>query len=114
MGTISTELLDQKRDARGRHMRTRQERESLLKVYEESGLPQLAFAKREGIKYTTFVSWVQAAKKQRAEGPVKFTQLTLPSPLKTQSVLEVHLPDGSIIRGADAGQIGELIRLLRC
>ena len=95
-------------------MRTRQEREVLLKAYEQSGLPQLAFARREGIKYTTFVSWVQAAKKRRAQGPVKFTQVTLPSPLRTESVLEVRLPDGSIVRGADAVQVGELIRLLRC
>ena len=114
MTTLSTEVLDQTRDARGRQVRTAREREEYLNAYRASGLSQMAFAKREGIKYMTFVSWVQAAKRQEAvDGPVKFTQVTLPAAAK-ESILEVRLPDGSVIRGDSASQVGELIRLLRC
>ena len=59
MGTIATELIEPKRDERGRRMTATAERAALVRAYEESGLTQKAFVEREGVKYTTFVSWVQ-------------------------------------------------------
>jgi hypothetical protein len=112
MTTLSAELIEEKRDARGRQVRSKEEREGYLVAFAQSGLSQQAFAKREGIKYMTFVSWVQAAK-QRKSDVVQFTQVTLPAKAP-DSVIEVRLPDGSVIRGGDAAQLGELIRLIRC
>ena len=49
MATIATELIETKRDERGRQMRSAEERESLLQAYRESGLTQQAFAAQQGI-----------------------------------------------------------------
>jgi hypothetical protein len=59
MGTIATEVIERKRDERGRKITPRGEREVLVRAYQQSGLTQKAFAQREGIKFATFVSWVQ-------------------------------------------------------
>jgi transposase-like protein len=61
MMTITTELVETgaKRDGRGRRIATQEEREALIAQYRESGLTQKAFAEREGIKFSTFTSWVQ-------------------------------------------------------
>ena len=63
MATIATELLEAKRDERGRRITPAAEREALVRAYPESGLTQKAFAKKEGVKYSTFVSWVQAQRR---------------------------------------------------
>jgi hypothetical protein len=57
MAIIATELIETKRDERGRRITPAAERETLVRAYEESGLTQKAFARQEGVKYTTFVSW---------------------------------------------------------
>ena len=57
MGTTITEWVDtgEKRDERGRRMVPAKERALLIEAYGKSGLTQRAFAKREGIKYFTFI-----------------------------------------------------------
>lgn len=62
MAIIATELIRTKQDERGRRITPAAEREELVRAYRESGLTQKAFADREGIKYPTFVSWLQARK----------------------------------------------------
>ncbi len=54
-----TELLETKRDERGRRITPAAEREAVRQAYEQSGLTQKAFARREGIKYPTLISWLQ-------------------------------------------------------
>ncbi len=56
MATIATELLEAKQDERGRRITPAAEREALVRAYPESGLTQKAFAKKEGVKYSAFVS----------------------------------------------------------
>lgn len=110
MGTIATELIEPKRDEQGRKITPRAEREALVRVYEESGLMQKAFAQRERIKYPTFVSWQDC--RRRATSPqVGFAELTLP---RTASPLEVQLPDGTMIRGGRAEEVARLLHLIRC
>jgi transposase-like protein len=65
MVTIDTELIEKKRDERGRRITPRSEREALVRAYEQSGLTQKAFAQREGIKFPTFVSWLQELRRKR-------------------------------------------------
>ena len=112
MVTIETELIETKRDERGRQMRAASERKALVEAYQSSGLTQRAFAEREGIKYTTFVAWVQEAKRAAPKRSGGFTELTLPG--RTGAPLEVQLADGTLVRGGSAEEIARLIQLIRC
>jgi len=111
MATIATELIETKRDERGRRMTRAAERETLVQAYEESGLTQKAFAKQEGVNYTTFVSWVQESRRGRRGPKVKFTELRLPG---AAAPLEVQLADGTMIRGSNVEAVAQLLRLVRC
>ena len=51
--------MERTRDAKGRRKFGKAERERLLSEYDASGLTQAAFARREGIKYMAFVTWLQ-------------------------------------------------------
>lgn len=114
MATIATELIESKRDERGRRITPAAEREALVRAYRESGLTQKAFAGREGVKYSTFVSWVQDAK--RAMGPVapKFAEVSVAGrPLG--AAIEIALADGTVVRGADLESLVMVAtRLRRC
>jgi len=112
MATTTTELIEETRDARGRKMRTAQERDAYVQAYRTSGLTQKAFAKREGINYTTFVTWVTAAARATASG-AKFTEVALPLPTRG-ATLEVCFADGTVVRGENAQQVATLVRLLKC
>ena len=106
-----TELVELKRDERGRRITPEAEREAVVRAYEQSGLTQKAFARREGIKYPTLVSWLQRRRRKEtaAVGPT-FAEFTLPGP----SGLEVRWPDGVVIRGASVEDVAKLLRLVRC
>lgn len=112
MATIETELIETKRDERGRRIRTANERKALVKAYQSSGLTQRAFAEREGIKYTTFVAWVQDAKRAEPKTSGGFTELALPG--RPVAPLEVQLADGTLVRGGNAEEVARLIQLIRC
>jgi len=114
MGTIAMELLETKRDERGRRITPAAEREALVRAYTESGLTQKAFAKKEGIKYPTFVSWVQEQRRGKAKPKVGFAELTLPRAVAGAAPLEVQLADGTIIRGSHVEEVARLLQLIRC
>jgi transposase-like protein len=62
MGAIVAEVIDTgKRDARGRRRVPPAQRLDYVQSYRESGLSKTAFAKREGLRYSTFCHWVQKA-----------------------------------------------------
>lgn len=60
MDDIETELVEdgRRRDTRGRKLVSTEERERLLAAYQESGLRQRAFARRERINDHTLVGWL--------------------------------------------------------
>ena len=112
MTSITTELIETgaKRDGRGRRIATAEEREGLIAQYRGSGLTQRAFAEREGIKFSTFTSWIQGRRQAGRPGrKVRFAELPAPA----LSGLAVQLPDGTVIRGASAQEVAELVRALR-
>ncbi len=133
MATITTtELIDtgEKRDTLGRRHTSLVRRAELLAEYRQSGLTQTAFAKREGLRYSTFCTWAQAerqrgklpvvpaGRKRRrgAEAPaVRFVEACLPGPRPALAVpgLEVRLPDGTVLRGGSAVELAALLRALR-
>jgi transposase-like protein len=112
MVTIETELIETKKDGRGRRITTKAEREAMVRSYWQSGLTQRAFAEREGIKYVTFTSWVQELRERKpAIKPLCFAEVQMPA---ARGGLEVMLPNGTVVRGATAAEVAELVRLLRC
>ena len=115
MVTIATELMEKKRDERGRKITPRSEREAVVRTYEQSGLTQKAFAQREGIKFATFVSWVRELRRRETQPKVSFTELTTSAmAIAPAAALEVQLPDGTIVRGGNAEELARLLRLVRC
>lgn len=126
----TTELIEtgEKHAVLGRRRTPRERREELLAAHPESGLTQMAFAKREGIRYSTFCTWAQAerrngglppapaGRKRRRAGrapAVRFAEVSLASVPAPVAGLEVQLPDGTVLRGASAVERAALVRALR-
>ena len=130
--TATMELVEtgEKRDMLGRRRTPLARRAELLAEYRQSGLTQTAFAKREGIRYSTFCTWAQAEReagrlpvaqagrhrgRSRAPQPtVRFAEvkLGLPAALPVPG-LEVRLPDGTLLRGGQAAELAKLVQALR-
>jgi len=118
--TVALVETGEKRDRLGRKITPRDRREELVAGWRESGLTQAAFARREGVIYSSFVTWVQAARLRSvqarpAAAPVRFVEARLPTPTLSPSAfaLCVRLPDGTELRGQQAGDLVELLRALR-
>ena len=132
MGTmVTTELVEDgtKRDRIGRRHLSAERRLALLAQFRQSGLTREAFARREGLRYTTFCGWVQQAAREagagiaparRAKPPeggprpaprIAFAQVALPA--SAAPGLEVRLPDGTTLRGGHVGELAALVRALR-
>jgi transposase-like protein len=122
----TAELVDDelKRDTRGRRIAEPGRRAEIVAGYPSSGLTQKAYARREGVNYHTFVSWLGQSRRPaalpgprsepRAPAP-RFAQLTWPpttSTAPTASRLEVVLPDGITLRGDDPAALLILLRAL--
>ena len=115
MDTITTEVVDtgEKRDRRGRRIAREQERANWIEEYERSGLTQRAFAEREGIRFFTFTAWLKRHRQRRAK--TSFAEVAMARPRLPGAALEVGLPDGVVVRGADIEQLVSLVeRLRRC
>ena len=133
MGAIETELLEtgEKRGPRGQVFRLAEQRMKFVRVYQSSGLTMAAFARREGLKYSTFAGWVLKAGAsggarrepsvgERGRPPaatVRFAEVRLPQSLAGAPTgepgLEVRLPDGVIARGVNVAELAALVRALR-
>lgn len=129
--TASTELVEtgEKRDTLGRRHTPAERRAELLAAYRQSGLTQSAFARREGIRYSTFCTWVQAereaghlpvapagrkGRRPTPPGSVRFAEVQLPPMVApVASGLEVRLPDGTLLRGGNAAELATLVRALK-
>ena len=113
MASITTELVETgaKRDGRGRRIATPAERVALIAQYRDSGLTQRAFAEREGIKFSTFTSWVQGRRFAGRPGrKVHFAEVPMMTPPGLNG-LTVQLPDGVVVRGANVSEVAALVAI---
>ena len=119
--TLTTELVEtgEKRDRIGRKITPGPRRAELVAAWQGSGLTQAEFARREGIIYSSFAAWVQAARragKRRRRGlpAVRFVEAKLPvvGPV-SGATLEVRLPDGTLLRGGSAAELAKLMQALK-
>jgi len=116
MKTVTAELEDVsgKADAKGRRLVTAERKAELLPKYEASGLTQKVFAKQEGVKYCTFLSWL--GKKRRKSVPTRppFLEVGLPVS-KMTGCLELVLANDVVVRGLSMEQLLELLgKVPRC
>jgi transposase-like protein len=118
METTLTEVItpERTRDGRGHRLYTDGRRDELIAAYQASGLTQVAFAQREGIKYSTFTAWLQG-RRRAAQGtsgaptaPLRFLEASAPPDWRG---LEIILPDGTRVRGASAREVAEVAQALR-
>lgn len=75
-----------------------------------------AFARREGLRYPTFASWVKKGgggevAKVSVRKP-RFAEVRLPRREPEASGLSVTLPDGVVLHGADPEALAALARAL--
>jgi hypothetical protein len=75
------------------------------------------FAQREGLKYSTFTSWLhglRGAPRPSAgattTAPVRFVEASIPA---MSGGLEVTLPDGTKVRGTSAREVAAVVQALR-
>jgi transposase-like protein len=118
MVTTTTELIDtgEMRDLRGRRISRVERRAEAVAAWRDSGLTMAAFARREGLAYSTFAGWVlKAARKRPAAKRPRFAEVRVGPVLApaTTSLLEVCLPDGTMVRGASAPDLAALVKALR-
>ncbi|PTX94443.1 hypothetical protein [Opitutus sp. ER46] len=106
----------EKRDGRGRRITPPGRRDELVAAWRQSGMTLTAFARREGVNYTTFCSWVQQREREAGAAPgdkVRFAEVQVSAAASSEAVVEVRLADGTVVRGARAGEVVAVVRALR-
>jgi transposase-like protein len=113
METIHAEIEQEgeRRDRRGRRLASPERWRELVAEYEGSGLTQGEFARRQGIKYPTFVAWLGRIRRGAGLAAPRFAEVRLAA--APPAALEVALPCGSVVRGSDPAAVAALVRALR-
>ena len=104
---MELEVLEQKRDRRGRMVHDPEERERLLAEYDASDLTQIKFAKSRGINYSTFTGWLKA---RRNKAKASAFEEAVIEPTASMGV-ELQLPNGIVLRSSAASP--ELVSLAK-
>ncbi len=126
---MSAELVElgESRDGIGRVRVPAGRRQELVAAFRRSGLTRRKFARQEGVRYTTFCTWVQRAERTRemdsarpakrpvvpGVGPKPMRFVEVAQPAGVRSGLEVRLADGTTVRGARVAELAALVRALR-
>ena len=86
-------------------------RTQLLAAFDRSGLSAAAFARQQGIGYTTFCGWRHRRAKTKAS-PV-FVEVELPGPVAAVELL-IEVGTHTRLRISSAGQVELAARFLHC
>ena len=107
-------------DEAGRVIVPRQRREAILDDYERSGMTGAQYARHVGVKYPTFMNWVQARRRERCRMMENGRVAAGSSPWIEAVVeggdsggLEVELCGEVRIRIGDRGRVGLAVEVLR-
>jgi transposase-like protein len=102
-------------DTQGRLRASREQRRVILAEFERSGLSAAQFARRTGLKYSTFVGWVQRYRrtKRPARKPTMRLLEAVVAPAALTLGLQMHLPGGARLEISDASQIPLATALVR-
>ena len=111
-------LIPIKTDKAGRRRLSHEHKEALLDAFESSSMSGAQFAKKYGLVYPTFASWVKKRRESRASIEMAspspdFVELDLREP--DRGALIVELPHGARIKMADSSQVqlaADLIKTL--
>jgi transposase-like protein len=113
MTTITAEVLkaEGKRSGDGRQITPAARRAELVAGYRSSGLTMEQFARREGINRTTLAKWVYLADhaSRRGAPTVRFAEVKLPA--APRWAFELTLPNGWVVRAADATALAALLNV---
>jgi transposase-like protein len=111
MTTITAEVVkaEGKRDREGRQITPAARRAELVAGYRESGLTMEQYARQEGIKRHTLAKWVYLQDRGARSGGVRFAEVKLP--VVTRWAFELTLPNGWVVRAADAGALAQLLNV---
>jgi transposase-like protein len=109
MATIAAELLtnESKRDGRGRRITSAARRAELVAGYRSSGLTMEQYAKQEGVKRHTLAKWVYLQDQRGGGKVVTFAEVKVPT--RAQWAFELALPNGWVVRAADAAALAQLM-----
>lgn len=94
-------------DTQGRVRTTQEQRRLILAEFDHSGMSAAQFARRTGLKYSTFALWV--ARHRRTKRPARKAPLRLLEAVLTTSTpataLTVLLPGGARLEVREVGQV---------
>ena len=93
-------------DTKGRVRTSKEQRRVILAEFERSGMSAAEFARRTGLKYSTFALWVQhhrRTKRPARKAPVRLLEAVLTT--STPATLQVLLPGGARLEIREADQI---------
>ncbi len=113
MTTITTEVVETKRDRQGRRITPAARRAELVAGYRSSGLTMEQFARREGINRLTLAKWSYLESRKRSASPVRFAEVRPGLPAEPRWGFELTLPNGWMVRAADAASLAQLLSVVR-
>ncbi len=113
--TAVTPKLPVTMDTKGRVRTSKEQRRAILAEFERSGVSLTQFARRTGLKYSTFAAWVQRyhrLKRPGAKPPVRLLEAVM-APASPNSALLVELPGGARLQIRETSQVSLVAALLR-
>jgi len=107
-----------KRDRQGRRITTTARRVELVEGYRASGLTMEQFAKQEGINRLTLAKWCYLHGRGGRSKALNFTEVKLGPGAPIGGAVpawafELTLPNGWVVRAADASGLAQLLSVLR-
>jgi transposase-like protein len=102
-------------DTKGRVRTSQEQRRVILAEFERSGVSAVQFARRTGLKYSTFAAWVhryRRTKRPKRRSPLRLLEAVV-GPAPCLPALQVQLPGGARLDIHEAGQIPLAAALVR-
>jgi len=102
-------------DTKGRVRTSKEQRRVILAEFACSGLSAAQFARRTGLKYSTFALWVQRYRRTKRSGrkpPLRLLEAVV-TPAPSELALLVQLPGGARVELREASQIPLVAALVR-